>query len=120
MRSAGGQVQWSVRSWALEVEFVAGTVRPSQGPHVSRHGHTSMVSYALTDRWTPYVRLETLDPNTALSDDWARLWVYGINVQVDDGLFLKAELNTTRAGSANERFSGVGFTEFKASVAIGF
>lgn len=63
MRSAGGQVQWSIRSWALEVEFVAGTVRPSEGPHVSRRGHTSMVSYTLTDRWTPYLRLETLDPN---------------------------------------------------------
>ena len=63
VRSAGGQVQWSIRSWALEVEFVAGTVRPSEGPHVSRRGHTSMVSYTLTDRWTPYLRLETLDPN---------------------------------------------------------
>lgn len=53
------------------------------------------------------MRLEALDPNTSLSDDWARLWVYGINGQADDGLFLKAELNTTRAGSANARFGGV-------------
>lgn len=120
IRSAGGHVQWTRGSWGLEIELVSGTVRPSAGPAISRLGHTSMVSYTLQNRWTPYVRLETLDPNRSLSDDWARLWIYGVNVQVDDGLFLKAELNTVVSGNANTAFLGMGYTELKVSVAVGF
>ena len=120
VRSVGGQVQWSAGPWGVELELVRGSVSPSAGAAIKRKAHTSMVSYALDGRWTPYLRLETLDPNTAVSDDWARLWVYGINVQIDDGLFFKVELDTVRAGIANARFGGVGFTELKASIAVGF
>jgi hypothetical protein len=48
------------------------------------------------------------------------MFVYGVNVRVTQGLYLKADLNTVRSGGANQRFEGAKFTEFKAAVAAGF
>ncbi len=120
LTSYGAHAEWSSDNVGLEVEFVAGSVSPSVGEKVSRTAYTAMVYFPLQDTFIPYFRYESLDPNTNIEMDRANLFVYGVNVQVDDGLFLKVELNTVNSDENNASFSGVSYTELKAAIAIGF
>ncbi len=79
-----------------------------------------MVYYLIKDRFTPYVRYEYLNPNQDLDNDEAKQFIYGVNINIDRGLFVKMEFNTVTGQRENQRFKGKTFTEFKAAVAIGF
>ena len=46
--------------------------------------------------------------------------VYGLNTKVDDGLYVKTEINMISSDDGNVRFEGNNYTEFKAAIAIGF
>ena len=118
--SCGAQATWAPGALGLEAEYVRGHLDPSFAGRIRRWAATAMVYYRIRDRYTPYVRYEYLDPHAGVRDDQARMFVYGVNVRVAQGLYLKADLNTVRAGQANERFEGGRFTEFKAAVAAGF
>jgi hypothetical protein len=118
--SYGGHAFWSRRGLGLEAEYVRGYVDPDEGARVTRHALTAMAFYRIQDRVTPYLRYEWLDPDLARPDDRAWQYVYGVNVRLTQGLFVKAELDTVRSGQANRRFEGVGYTEFKSSFAAGF
>ena len=118
--SFGAHAEWSSTNVGVEVEFVAGSVNPTFGEKISRNAYTAMVFFPIQDILVPYFRYESLDPNTNIEMDRASLMVYGVNVQVDDGLFLKVELNTVNSDENNAMFSGKNFTELKAAIAIGF
>ena len=118
--SYGGQLEWRVQNLGLEFEYVGGRVKQSNGMAQKARAFTLMGFYTLHELFTPYLRFEYLDPNTRLDNDTARMFVYGINIEVDENLYLKAELNTVDPNSGNSRFSGVGFTEFKFAIAVGF
>jgi hypothetical protein len=118
--SYGAQAAWTPGALGLEAEYVRGHLAPSSSARVRRWAATAMVYYRIRDRYTPYVRYEYLEPHAGIRDDQARMFVYGVNVRVAQGLYLKADLNTVRAGEANQRFEGGKFTEFKAAIAAGF
>jgi len=118
--SYGGQLEWRMQNFGLEVEYVGHRHKQSNGTLQRAYAFTLMGFYTLHDRFTPYLRFEYLDPNTRLDNDTAKMFVYGINTEVDENLYLKAELNTVDPSSSNSRFSGVGFTEFKFAIAVGF
>jgi hypothetical protein len=118
--SYGAYATWTPSALGLEFEYVRGHVDPSALQAHGRSGLTAMVYYRYRDRFTPYFRFEWLDPDSEVVDDYARQYVYGLNVRVVQGLYLKCDLNTVQAGEHNLRFRGQGFTEVKGSVAVGF
>jgi hypothetical protein len=118
--SFGGQAEGNYGDLGLELEYIAGDVKPSVGSSISRYGYTAMLSYNYLDTYTPYVRYEFLDPNTDLEKDQASQLIYGINIMIDEGLFLKVELNNVSSEDANDRFKGKDYTELKGAIAIGF
>ncbi len=122
--SYGAHLEWlSPIGLGLQAEYTGGFVEPSVltvGPKIERNAATAMVYQQIAERVTPYVRWEYLDPNLSIDDDIATMWVYGLNLRVDSGLFVKAELNTVQSGANNDRFAGTDFTEFKAAIAVGF
>lgn len=118
--SYGGQVEWIINDLGLELEYVAGTIKPTGEKTISRAAYTAMFFYTFIERLTPYLRYEYLDPDKDINDDEANMLVYGLNAKITEGLFLKAEINTVSSGDINKRFKGVGYSEFKAAVAIGF
>ena len=118
--SYGAHGTYTPGALGFEAEWVRGHLDPSHDARVNRWAATAMVYYRIRDRYTPYVRYEYLDPHTGIGDDQARMLVYGLNVRVTQGLYLKADFNTVRAGVNNQRFEGSDFTEFKAAVAAGF
>ena len=118
--SAGGHFIWRVGPLGLEGEYVAGQIRPSFADNITRWAMTGMIFYSIQDIVVPYFRLEHLNPNTKVAGDNATLFVYGFNIQVDSGLFVKLELNTVTSDEFNNQFSGNNYTEFKGAIAIGF
>ena len=118
--SIGAQLEWHPNNFGLELEYVHGSIDPSDKAAELSNGYMSMISYRFIDRYTPYLRYEYLDPNSTMNDDYAQLIIYGLNIKISNYLFIKAEMNNTKAGSNNIRFKGNGFNEFKAAVAIGF
>lgn len=118
--SFGGHVQGSVGVIGIEAEYVHGTVESSFADKITRYGLTGMLYLPINDVLIPYVRYELLDPNTKISDDTARQIIPGLNIQIDDGLFFKLELNMVSSGENNNRFTGTSYSELKAAIAIGF
>ena len=118
--SYGAQLQWAPSALGLELEYVHGRSDPSREPSRSRDALTAMAYYRIRDRFTPYFRYEWLDPDSATSSDVAQLYVYGLNVHVLKGCYLKAEFDTVSAGAQNARFEGQGYTELKAAAVVGF
>lgn len=109
----------------VELEWVRGSLKPSSsviGPETKAQGATAMIWWTLADCFTPYVRAEALDPDLDVPNDRAYLLIGGINLRIPGGLVLKAELNKTKAQSANTRFSdGRGdFAEVKVAAVVGF
>ncbi len=118
--SYGAQAAWNPAPLGFEFEYVRGHVDPSQAPSLVRAGLTAMAYYQYRDRFTPYFRFEWLDPDTSTASDEARLFIYGVNVRVVGGLYLKADFDTVRAGAVNARFKGKDYTELKAAAVVGF
>ncbi len=117
--SYGAQATWTPASFGLELEYVGGHVDASDKPKQKRNAFTAMVWYRFRDRYTPYFRYEWLDPDSGVSGDTAQLFIYGINVRVVKALYLKADFDTVKAGSANGRFEGQGYTELKMAATVG-
>lgn len=119
------QASWSVHAaWdtsrvALEGMYVWGKLDPEDASPLRREG-LFVMAWAKFDRVRPYVRYEHHDPDTDLEDDAATLVLGGVNVRIDDGFYLKAELDRTTSGPLNPKTEGVAFNEFKASIAVGF
>ena len=119
------QASWSAHAaWegaraGVEGMYVWGKLDPEGSARVPREGLFFMV-WGKFDRLRPYFRYEYHDPDTDLDDDDATLILGGLNVRIDEGFYLKAELDHTTSGPLNEKIEGVAFTEFKASIAIGF
>ncbi len=120
LTSYGAQLQWVPSAFGLELEYVHGSLVPSQQPSYDSSGLTAMAYYRIRDRFTPYFRYEWLDPYSTLSQDTSQLFIYGLNVHLVKGLFLKGEFDTVSAQAHNPRFKGQGYTEVKTAVAVGF
>jgi hypothetical protein len=118
--SAGNQLEYSFSRLGIELEYVWGSVGSAGAGDLTRWASSAMVFYRIRDTITPYVRYEFLDPDMDTSDDEANLWIYGCNFMLERGLFLKFELNSVRAGSANSYFEGAEYEEIKAAAAISF
>lgn len=118
--SFGGQAEGTFGDIGIELEYVTGDIKPSNGSSISRYAYTAMLSYNFSNIYTPYVRYEFLDPNTDIDKDQASQIIYGVNVMIDDGLFLKLEMNSVTSEDENARFKGKNYSELKGAIAIGF
>ncbi len=117
--SLGSHLQVTGDAVGLELEYVFGLISGNSGT-LNRAGLTAMVYTPIRDYFVPYLRFEYLDPNFDVEDDFATLIIPGLNIQVDDGLYVKLEANFLNSGANNVQFNGIGYTELKAAIAIGF
>ena len=120
LTSYGFQANWNPGDFALELEYVTGTYQESTSDAIDRNGYYGMISYTFADRYTPFFRAERFNPNVYKNDNEANIFIYGINIQLLDQLFLKCELNSVSSNINNASFNGDSYTEFKSAVSIGF
>ncbi len=118
--SYGAQLQWVPFDLGFEFEYVRGSIDPSQAAKQNRSALSAMAYYTFRERFTPYFRYEWLDPDASVTGDNAQYFIYGVNVRILKALFLRADLDTVKAGANNTRFKGQGFTELKALASVGF
>ncbi len=124
--SYGAQATWrSTFGPGVELEYVRGSLKPSSdavGAKITGQGATAMVWWTFLDRYTPYARIEWLDPSTDVSNDRALLLLAGVNVRIPGGLVVKAELDKYELQSANPVYDGGlgNYVEVKAAVVVGF
>ena len=74
-------------------------------------------------RFTPYARVQTIDPSDTTPDDFWTVMLGGMNVMVTDAMFFKMEWNENQRGKRNlDIISGEArnFGEFRASVTLMF
>ncbi|MBL4827864.1 MAG: hypothetical protein JKY66_09180 [Spongiibacteraceae bacterium] len=104
----------------IEFEVVFGTEEYEQTSDIDRNAFTLMVFNSVNSWLTPYLRYEYLDPNDDVSNDEANISIVGVNILFDGNAYLKFEVNHIETQERNNDFSGADFTEFKASISIGF
>jgi len=121
--SYGLQLEWESQGdqeIGVEFEFVSGNEDHSNGANIQRHAYTFMVFKPVTDTITPYVRVEYLEPNQDITDDEASVLVLGSNILIDEGMFLKLELDYFSGEDNNGDLSGASYSEVKMSLSVGF
>jgi hypothetical protein len=119
LMSYGGQATWDERHGGVELEYIHGHTETSAGVRDVRSGISAM-AWGNLGRVRPYLRYEGHDPDSNLPDNDATTVLGGINLRIEQGLFLKTELDRVTAGKANTRFKGQSYTEFKGSISYGF
>jgi len=117
--SYGGQATWDGHPAGVELEYVGGYYETSAGVHVARYGLSAM-GWVNLGRVRPYLRYESHDPSRSIADNEAHILLGGINLKLEHGLYIKAELDRVGSGLRNIRFKGQSYTEFKGSVSYGF
>ncbi len=121
INSYGLQVEWeNDGGTGLEFEAVMGNENRKASRNIKRRAYTAMVFQRLGSRYTPYFRYEHLEPDTDTSDDEGSVSILGVNILVDDNMYLKFELDKFSTGDNNAKYEGASFTEFKSSLSIGF
>lgn len=119
------QLSWAAHgAWeddhvGLEAMYVWGKLDPPGSQRLARAGFEAML-WGKFGRLRPYLRYEHHDPDTDLDDDQASILLGGVNVRLDDGFYLKAEIDGWSSDPLNSKVEGLDFTEFKASLALGF
>ena len=120
LMSLGGHVEYQIKGLGFEFEFVTGSTTVYDQDPSTKNGLEGMVYYTINERYTPFFRYESLDPNVDISDDEASLVSLGLNTRIDEGYFFKIQYNITSSGDANARFNGVGYQEIQAAIVLGF
>ncbi len=120
IKSSGIQAEWELESgFGLEFEYVSGT-EGYQARDIKRDAYTLMFYQRFNDRYTPYLRFETLDPDKKMEDDNASIIIWGVNILIDENMFVKLEVDDFSSGVNNVSLGGESYSEFKASLSIGF
>jgi hypothetical protein len=120
MSSISGHVEYQIKGFSMEFEFVTGSVTVYDEDAQVKSVLEGMLYYTIKERYTPFVRVESLDPDADIDDENATLMSLGVNVKIDDGYFFKIQVNSTGSGDNNTRFDGVGYQEIQAAVVLGF
>ena len=120
LASYGIQAEWMNSIADVELEYVFGDVDFDDGDKVKRDAYTLMLSKSVNSWLIPYFRYEYLDPNSDISNDEATVTVLGVNILVDTNMYLKLEVDQIDTEDANAKYKGAKFSEFKASLSIGF
>lgn len=74
-------------------------------------------------RYTPYIRIQQLEPDVDQDDDLWSTYLAGLNIKVNDNLFFKVEWDEHRRGANNTailREGGEDFGEFRSALTLFF
>ena len=103
-------------------EVALGTLTPRAGPAQRQLGWYLQPSYHLRNGWTPYLRLERINPNRDQDGLDGRNFIVGLNIELSKNFQFKIENNSFRGGprSSLAEFKGRGYHELKTALVLGF
>ena len=120
--SDGLEFRYQTDTWRVIGELAFGWLTPERGDRIHQVGWHIQPSYYFENGLTPYVRLERVDPNTAVADDHGYDLIVGLNYEIAGGFVIKAENNYYKGASNSTlaQYPNASYNEIKAAVVLGF
>lgn len=120
--SHGFEAELNFERFRILGEVALGTRGLKAGGNQRQLGWYIQPSFHFKKGWTPYIRLDHVNPNRRLADVGGRDFIVGVNVELSKNFQLKVENNDFRGGSKSTlaAFPGRGYHELKAALVLGF
>ena len=119
----GAQLIWhATDDLRFEAEYISGTldVEDTDIGKFRRSGYSLVTSYFVTDVVNLYFLYAEADPNHNKDDDSVVNYAPGVNIEVDNNVFIKIDYFNILSEKNNTLFKGDDYSEFRAALAIGF
>lgn len=107
-------------NFRFEAEYVTGILDVKGVTSFRRTGYSILPSYYISENVNLYLLYASADPNQNKDQDSATNIVPGINIEVDDNVFIKTEVFTVTSQKNNTIYGGDTYSEFRAALSIGF
>jgi len=122
LQSHGFEAELNLDRFRILGEVAFGTLDTPTGGAQKQIGWYIQPSLHLKNGWTPYVRLDHVNPNRRLADVGGHDLIVGVNIELSRNFQFKAENNTFRGGSKSSlaQYPGRGYNEIKAALVLGF
>jgi hypothetical protein len=122
LQSHGFEAELNLTRLRILGEVAFGTLGIRAGGSQKQLGWYIQPSYHLKNGWTPYIRLDYVNPNRRLSDVGGRDLIVGVNVELSKNFQFKIENNDFRGGAKSTlgKLPGRGYHEIKAALVLGF
>jgi len=119
--SQGIQIIWHMTdNFRLEAEYMTGTLDIKDLKPFRRSGYSVLPSYFLNDNINLYFLYAQADPNHNKAQDGVINYVPGINMEVDENIFVKIDVLNVRSQKNNTIYDGKNYSEFRAALSVGF
>jgi len=119
----GAQLIWHINDdFRFEAEYISGTldIKNHQIGKFRRSGYSLLPSYFVTDIINLYFLYSKSDPNHNRTNDSVVNYAPGVNIEVDNNMFLKIDYFNVVSQDNNTLFNGEDYSELRAALAIGF
>lgn len=122
LQSHGLEAELNLAKFRLLGEVAVGALGLKAGGTQRQLGWYVQPSYHLSHGWTPYLRLDHVNPNRRIADVSGRDFIIGVNVELSKNFQLKVENNDFRGRSKSTlaKYPGRGYHELKAALVLGF
>ncbi|MEO8362461.1 MAG: hypothetical protein ABI672_20715 [Vicinamibacteria bacterium] len=122
LQSHGFEAELNLAKFRVLAELAMGSLGLKAGGSQTQLGWYVQPSLHLKNGWTPYLRLDYVNPNRRISDVGGRDMIVGVNVEIAKNFQLKVENNDFRGGKSSTLGSlpGRGYHELKAALVLGF
>ncbi|MCW8837623.1 MAG: OprO/OprP family phosphate-selective porin, partial [Thiovulaceae bacterium] len=117
----GAQLIWHINDdIRLEMEYVSGILDVEGIKKFRRSGYSILPSYFISDKANLYFLYAKADPNHNVADNSVINYAPGVNIEVDDNMFIKIDYFNVVSQKNNTLFYGKDYSEIRAALAIGF
>jgi len=122
LQSHGFEVELDLARIRVLAEVAFGSLGLAAGGSQRQLGWYIQPSIHLKKGWTPYLRLDKINPNRDLSETGGRDFILGVNVEISKNFQLKVENNAFKGGTRSSlaQYKGRGYHELKAALVLGF
>ena len=122
LESHGFEAELNFTSVRVLGEVAFGSLERRSGGSQRQLGWYIQPSYHLKNGWTPYLRLEKINPDRDQASVDGRDFIIGINIELSKNFQLKIENNDFRGGARSSlaKYKGKGYHELKAALVLGF
>jgi hypothetical protein len=122
LRSHGFEIELFLGRLQILSEAMVGFSTPREGNDIRQLGWYVQPSYRFPSGFTPYLRIEHIDPDLDAEEDQGLDLVAGLNVTIDEWFMIKLENHYFKGGdqSSLTEFPGSDYNELKAAVVLGF
>jgi len=121
VNSQGLQLIWHITDdLRFEAEYMSGTLDVEGIKKFRRCGYSVLPSYFINDKVNLFFLFAQADPNRNVDEDSVINYAPGINIELDDNMYLKVDYYNVVSQDNNSLFAGKSYSEIRAALAIGF